>query len=388
MGVYMKRDLSLYIHIPFCEKKCDYCDFLSAPADKVIQSKYVDALVNEIKSYKEFAEEYLVNTIFIGGGTPSFLAAEHINNILEAVYENFSLKASLENIEITLEVNPGTVNLDKFVQYKKSGINRLSIGLQSADNEELKLLGRIHTYEKFLENYKAAREAGFQNINFDLISALPGQSLKSWKKTLEIAAMLKPEHISAYSLILEEGTPFYRRYQEEDQDEELDRVIYKETKSFLEEQGYIRYEVSNYAKPGYEAKHNLTYWTRGEYLGLGLGAASLIKEERFTKESVLADYIEILKNGSLPAEKLKKEEEQLTVKKQIEEFMFLGLRLCNGINKADFFQKFGKTVADIYGDILTKSENEGLIVSNGERIYLTEKGTDLSNLVMSRFLFD
>ncbi|BCJ94952.1 coproporphyrinogen III oxidase [Anaerocolumna cellulosilytica] len=384
----MKRDLSLYIHVPFCEKKCDYCDFLSGPADKAIQSKYVDALVNEIKSYKQFAEEYLINTIFIGGGTPSFLVAEHINNILDAVYKNFSLKASPENIEITLEVNPGTVNYDKFVQYKKSGINRLSIGLQSTDNEELKLLGRIHTYEEFLENYKAAREAGFQNINLDLISALPGQSLKSWKNTLERAAALKPEHISAYSLILEEGTPFYRRYREEDQDEELDRVIYKETKSFLEEQGYIRYEVSNYAKPGYEAKHNLVYWTRGEYLGLGLGSASLIKEERFTKETVLTDYIEIFKNGSLPIERLKKEKEQLTVKKQMEEFMFLGLRLCNGIDKADFFRDFGKTVDEIYGDILKKSEEEGLIVSKRERIYLTEKGTDLSNLVMSRFLFD
>lgn len=384
----MRKDLSLYIHIPFCAKKCDYCDFLSGTADKTVQGEYVDALVCEIESYQQLAKEYLVNTIFIGGGTPSFMSAEHISRILEAVYDTFTLKASLKDIEITIEINPGTVNRQKFIQYKKAGINRLSMGLQSTDNDELKLLGRIHTYEDFLKNYEAAREAGFQNINLDLISALPGQSLKSWQQTLEKAAALKPEHISAYSLILEEGTPFYSRYKEEDQDEELDRLIYKETKHFLQKQGYLHYEVSNYAKPGYEAKHNITYWTRGEYLGLGLGASSLMKEERFTKESDLTAYIAAFKNGSLPIENLKKEIEQLSDMKQMEEFMFLGLRLCKGIKKSDFFHKFLKSVEDIYDVILKKSELEGLIVSNGDRIYLTDKGMDLSNLVMSRFLLD
>ncbi len=286
--------------------------------------------------------------------------------------------------EITMEVNPGTLTPDKLKLYKLAGINRLSFGLQSADNRELKLLGRIHTYETFLENYRLAREIGFHNINIDLMSALPGQTLTDWLDTLSQVIQLNPEHISAYSLILEEGTPFFSRYQEEDQDEELDRAIYARTKEVLEKAGYFRYEISNYAKPGYESRHNTSYWVRTDYLGMGLGAASLLNNSRYQNTESLSDYLELSKDYH----DIRGSKEELPVYRQMEEFMFLGLRMSKGINKIYFQNLFGTCIESVYGGVLNKSLGEGLIDCKGDTIYLTDKGIDLSNRVLSEFLLD
>lgn len=376
-----KKDLGLYIHIPFCVKKCDYCDFLSAPADTNTKNDYIRAVIAEIISCKEYAAEYLVKTIFIGGGTPSCVDGQYIADILRTIKDVFSV---YEQVEITIETNPGTLTKEKLSIYKKAGINRLSIGLQSADNNELERIGRIHTFEEFLSNYNLARNMGFNNINVDLISALPGQNLADWMKTLGKVVQIEPEHISAYSLILEEGTPFMERYSEEDLDEELDRDIYAATKDFLENAGYRRYEISNYAKPGYECKHNTSYWIRTDYLGLGLGSSSLIHNTRFHNERDLRTYIK----QSFDYHNIRKELEVLSKKDQMEEFMFLGLRLCKGINTEEFELQFGVSLESIYGNVINQSVREGLLAKNKEQLYLTEKGIDLSNTVMARFLLD
>lgn len=376
-----KKDLGLYLHIPFCERKCLYCDFLSAAADTDTKIRYVNALIREIDSYKEWAEDRLVKTVFIGGGTPTSLSAESILKIMEAVRNTFCLDP---DAEITIETNPGTIDREKLLIFKQSGINRISIGLQSADNKELKLLGRIHTYETFAENYFLTRELGFDNINVDLMSSLPGQSLKDWMFTLKRTADLEPEHISAYSLILEEGTFFYRKYSSLPINEELDRQMYWETEHYLKARGYQHYEISNYAREGRECRHNNSYWIRENYLGLGLGASSLIENTRYRKEDNLEEYIRNAGNHTLTD----KEQEVLTVKQQIEEFMFLGLRLLKGISKAQFQQNFHVTLESIYKEELNQSIKEELLQESGDRVYLTNKGIDLSNTVMARFLLD
>lgn len=376
-----KRDLGLYIHIPFCVKKCEYCDFLSGPASEETKRRYVEALIKEIFSNRDLAAEYLVKTIFIGGGTPSSIDGRFIEEILEAVREVFTVS---DQAEISMEANPGTINEEKLREYKKAGINRISFGLQSADNKELKLLGRIHSYEEFEENYYMSRELGFSNINVDLISALPGQTMEQWVSTLEKVILLKPEHISAYSLILEEGTPFFDRYSEEDQDEDLDRRIYSKTREILENAGYYRYEISNYAKPGSACRHNSSYWTGGDYLGLGLGASSLLSNKRFHNEENMPRYIE----DSADRNKIRKDIEDLDTNKQMEEFMFLGLRMTEGIHKNKFKDLFGEDIENIYGDVLKQSFDEGLLEVKSNHIFLTEKGLDLSNVVMARFLLD
>lgn len=387
----MKKGLELYVHIPFCARKCDYCDFLSAPADTKTRRKYVQALICEIKSRKREFADYEVTTVFVGGGTPSILAGEEISRIFKALRESFAFR---ENPEITMEVNPGTVTEEKFQFWKKAGVNRLSIGLQSADDRELKLLGRIHTFADFLYTYETARKSGFANINIDLISALPGQSVSSWEKTLRKAAELSPGHISAYSLIIEEGTPFYRRYgaSKEDgeaypalPDEETDRLIYKTTGEILREYGYVRYEISNYAKEGYACRHNLGYWERKEYLGLGLGAASLVNETRFKNTEELEKYLEIFGEEKREYPSAVTERERLDTKEQMEEFMFLGLRKMKGISQSEFARQFGETLEEVYGEEIKELTAEGLLEQEGEWLRLTEFGIDVSNYVFEKF---
>lgn len=378
-----KKELMLYIHIPFCEKKCDYCDFLSAPANGEMKLSYVSKLIEEIKGHKDKKELYLVSSIFIGGGTPSSLPVHLIKEIMEAVNETFDMLKS-NYMEVTIEVNPGTINQAKLEEYKEAGINRLSFGLQSTDNKELKELGRIHTFETFLENYYLAREIGFDNINIDLMSGLPGQSVEGWVTTLEKIAALSPEHISAYSLIIEEGTPFYSRYGLEYNNEETDRLIYSKTKEFLQKSGYNRYEISNYAKKDYECRHNIGYWRRTEYLGLGLGSSSLLGSTRFKNEEDINKYLSL----DSDFKRIVIERTPLSKKEEMEEFMFLGLRLTKGVSKNNFLLEFNQAIEEIYNKELLKSEQEKLLYIGKDSIYLTEKGIDLSNVVMSRFLLD
>ena len=380
------KELELYLHIPFCVKKCNYCDFLSAPAGEETRAAYVDALLEEIRGFDE-PEDYEVVTVFFGGGTPSILPGQAIFRIMEVLREKFSFR---KGAEITLEANPGTVDKEKLSFYKKAGINRLSFGLQSADAEELKKLGRIHTWEKFLESFQLAREAGFSNINVDLMSALPGQTKESWEKTLRQVLALQPEHISAYSLIIEEGTPFYQLYEKDVErrdageepellpSEEEERAMYEATGRILKEQGYLHYEISNYAKPGRECCHNLGYWQRRDYLGFGLGAATLLNPVRYKNTENLEAYL----GGDFS----KKEFFVLTKDNQIEETMFLGLRVLEGVSKEQFREHFSCELNVVYRKELEKLEQEGLLEEEGDFVRLTSRGIDLSNPVLAEFL--
>lgn len=367
------KPLELYIHIPFCIKKCYYCDFLSAPSGEKERQNYVEKLCADIKEYKELAGEYKVSTVFIGGGTPSVLEPVQIETVFEQLRDVFDIE---EHAEITIEINPGTVTEEKFKAYRRAGINRLSIGLQSVNDDELKGLGRIHTYGEFLDTYRMARAEGFSNINIDLISAIPGQTVESWEKTLRTVAELSPEHISAYSLIIEEGTLFDEIYGEKRTEypgfeikklpeEEEERQMYENTEKILAEYGFHRYEISNYAKSGQECRHNLGYWERKEYLGIGTGASSFLNHRRW-------EY------GQEP--------ELLTRQAEMEEYMFLGLRKIQGVSKEQFFREFGVELEKIYGEVLMTMTEQQLIETEEDYIRLTKKGIDISNYVMSQFL--
>lgn len=401
--------LEIYIHIPFCVKKCDYCDFLSAPADLETKEKYVEALINEIKLNKNKMSEYVVDTVFIGGGTPSLLEENQISKIMSVLRDNCNMS---ENPEITIECNPGTITESKLLEYKKSGINRISFGLQSTNDEELKSIGRIHNYAGFLESYNLARKCGFDNINVDLMSALPGQTLKSYEETLNKVVRLEPEHISAYSLIVEENTLMYDRVKKAQikginilPDEESERKMYYLTNNILRSNGYRKYEISNYSKPGKECKHNIGYWQRKEYLGFGIGAASLYKENRYNNISDINKYIEVLTNNikensinnvgnSSEVENqvnilnsIVKNLQQLTERDRMEEFMFLGLRMMEGVSMEKFEQYFGKTYMEVYGKVQKRMEDKRFLINDNGYVKLTEFGIDLSNYVMSEFLF-
>lgn len=425
-----KKPLALYVHIPFCVRKCAYCDFLSAPASEEIKERYVNLLCEEIEREAVRYPGYRGTTVFFGGGTPTTLTPEQLGRILCKLSERFSVELygkplcesqGMERTggqpwaaesEITLECNPGTVTGGDLRKLKAAGFNRLSIGLQSADDRELKRLGRIHTWADFLETFRLAREAGFQNINVDLMSALPGQSVESYVNTLTQVVALHPEHISAYSLIIEEGTPFYERYGKaeeqrrkdgEDKEhllptEEEERRMYELTKERLEQEGYHRYEISNYALPGRECRHNITYWRRGDYLGFGLGAASLMENCRFTKSRDLKEYEVLLREDERKQAAWERgadacretdfhqDRQILSGKEQMEEFMFLGLRLMEGVSCEAFRDCFGVEMESIYGDVLRKLENQKLLARRKERVFLTKRGIDVSNMVFAEFL--
>lgn len=475
-----KKKLELYIHIPFCVRKCLYCDFLSFPSDLQTQAEYMDQLRSEILSSGPWYADYEVTTIFIGGGTPSALEPEQITLLMQAVNRAFAVA---EDAEITIEANPGTRLAGKLPVYRGAGINRISLGLQSANNEELKLLGRIHRFEDFLMAFQQARMAGFTNINVDLMSAIPGQTVDSWKNTLKKVIMLKPEHISAYSLIIEDGTPFGDHYGCEEErkrkkkekrretllnpaadegvdpeantvgsqdpegvaedieenaaedkagsgkdrkgkrpaavgetdgqgpiignfwrgrdskepdplyqwpplaDEEEERQMYHLTKTLLAEAGYQRYEISNYARPGQECRHNTGYWTGTEYLGFGLGASSYVNGCRFSNVEELKIYQNL--DFSLDGlEILHGEVHAQSRKEQMEEFMFLGLRMTEGVSDAVFTQTFGVHMDSVYGAVIEKMVKNGLLAQNERNLALTEWGMDVSNYVMSEFLLD
>lgn len=394
----MKEELELYLHIPFCVRKCAYCDFVSGPFDEKMRQEYVDALCREIRLCGVRFRNYNVNTIFMGGGTPSILTSRQIEEIFLALWESFNIE---EKAEITIEANPGTVSTEKLEAWKRAGINRISIGLQSADDDELKMLGRIHDFSQFLDTWKKIRKAGFENVNIDLISAIPGQTLESWRKTLCTVSELNPEHLSAYSLIIEEGTPFYEYYGQEESpahkkerqpefagslpplpDEDTERLIYEETEEILEKYGYRRYEISNYAKEGFECQHNIGYWRRARYLGLGLGASSFLQRQRFHNTENYHEYIKNVRQGSLVREDV----ELLSLQDEMAEFMFLGLRMTEGVRKSVFFNTFGRTIEDIYGPALRKLKQQRLIEADGDFVRLTKRGIDISNYVFGYFI--
>ena len=377
----MKRkdtSFELYIHIPFCVRKCAYCDFLSAPGSEEAKASYTEALLREIEAVK--TEKREVSSIFVGGGTPSALSPSLMGDIFEKIHKSFSVAP---DAEITIEANPGTLSKEKLFLYRNVGINRLSLGLQSPEAAELKSLGRIHTYEEFLESFSLAREAGFQNINVDLMCALPDQTYEGWVRNLRKVAALHPEHISAYSLIIEEGTPFAKRKLNLP-DEDTEYRMYEDTAGILSEYGYEQYEISNYAKKDLACQHNVGYWTRKEYLGLGLGAASLWGNQRFSNTS---DFSLYLNNSGFP-EKIRGDRETLSLEAEMSEFMFLGLRMTKGVSKAEFLEGFGVSIESVYGKVLDKYKSVGLLEETEGRIFLTRAGIHVSNGVMAEFLLE
>lgn len=379
----MNGGMELYLHMPFCVRKCAYCDFLSFPSGAKTQRMYAKRLMEDIGVMGKRYGEIPVETIFIGGGTPSVPDSGLIVEIMEHVRHAFHVA---DGAEISMEANPGTVTREKLTDYRKAGINRLSFGLQSANDRELKLLGRIHTWAEFLESFTLARECGFANLNIDLMSALPGQTCESWKETLSRVTDLDPEHISAYSLIIEEGTPFGERYGSEEgrkllPDEDSEREMYHETKQFLKDCGYERYEISNYAKPGRECRHNIGYWTGVPYLGLGLGASSYLDGCRFTVNPDMKQYLEE-KPGMFT------DIEKLTKKDMEEEFFYVGLRMTAGVSLSEFERRFGISAKEVYPGLMETFVKEKAARFEGDRFVLTDYGLDVSNYIMAQFLQD
>ena len=406
--------LELYIHIPFCVQKCRYCDFVSFANCEEQFASYVDALCREIESCREKYSDYVISSVYIGGGTPSILSADQIQKITDSLFRNFNIVNTKERhkglflqkkirptTEFSIECNPGTVSKADFSAYKKAGINRISFGLQSAIDEELRTLGRIHTYEDFVRSFEDAREAGFDNINVDIMQAIPGQTMTSWQMTLGQVGTWHPEHISAYSLIIEDGTDFQKWLKKgktisgEERDgiflpdgsvkmlpsEEEERDIYYFTRDMLEKSGYKRYEISNFAVPGFACSHNIGYWKRENYLGLGLHASSMVANVRWKNTDDLSAYIQ-------DPENVHEEEQKLTVKEQMEEFMFLGLRLTQGITRTDFVNTFHRDIDLVYGPVLDDLYDQGMIEFAEDAIRLTQKGIDVSNQVLAEFLID
>lgn len=375
-------ETGLYIHIPFCVQKCLYCDFPSFGGQELIYERYTEALCGEIKAKSQLAKGWQIKTVFFGGGTPTVLSAEQMKRIIDTVYACYAVKV---DAEITTEANPGTLSLEKCVALRQMGFNRLSMGVQAWQDELLERLGRIHTRQQFLKNFANARAAGFDNINVDLMFALPEQTLGQWEETLSEITALQPEHISAYSLIIEEGTPFYDLYEKEvyqQTDEELDRAMYHTAVQILAEEGYHRYEISNFAKDGKESQHNRIYWQDEAYRGFGLGAHSYWAGKRFHNPYDLHTYMEQAERGSVEAEDV----EELSLADQYGEFMFMGLRLTEGIEKKRFAQRFGMEMEDVYGTEIEKCKAEGLLEEVNGWLRLTERGLDVSNRVFLEFL--
>lgn len=381
-----KKELGIYIHIPFCKQKCNYCDFVSYTnkCDKI--GSYINCLEKEINSF-DFSK-YNVTTIYIGGGTPSYIDSKYIKLILNTIYKKIQLeKNELKNIEITIEVNPGTITKEKLQDYKEAGINRLSIGLQCIQDRLLKLLGRIHTFEEFLHTYNLAKEVGFENINVDLMLGLPNQSIEDLKESLDKIIELNPNHISTYSLIVEEGTKLYNKIENNElqlPDEELERNMYWYVKNTLELNGYNQYEISNFSKKGKESKHNMNCWNQEGYIGFGVAAHSYINNTRFSNTNNLEEYIKNINNAEF--EKNKNIDEEQTLEDKKKEFMMLGFRKIEGVDIAKFKEKFVDNPIFIYKEKLNKLVEEGLIEINLNNIRLTNKGIDLANLVFEEFI--
>lgn len=374
------KKVALYIHIPFCKQKCLYCDFPSYSHKEELMEEYVEALSKEIL---EKTKEYKIESLFIGGGTPSYLSNENLKFLLNTINKlDF-----VENAEKTMECNPGTVNKEKLEIIFNGGINRISFGLQSTSNEILKKIGRIHTYEEFKENYILARKIGFKNINIDMMFGLPNQRLNIWLESLKEVVELNPEHISSYSLIIEEGTPFYSLYDKDLLDlpsEEEERAMYEKGRDFLESKGYNQYEISNYAKDNKECFHNKIYWQCKEYIGVGVSSSSYIDGKRIKNIDNIKEYIKnINENNSIIDEELEN-----TEKDKIEEFMFMGLRMIKGIEEKEFENRFGKNVDELYKEVIEKHIKNGLLIRKDGRIFLSKKGIELSNIVMSDMILE
>ena len=374
----MKDKISLYIHIPFCVRKCLYCDFPSFSGMESVFDDYVRMLCREIdETYSDY-RGMEVKSIFVGGGTPSVLPPALLGRISDKIFSRFDVDSKAE---ITIETNPGTLDAKKLGEMKSMYFNRLSMGLQAWQDRLLKKLGRIHTADEFETNFLQARDAGFKNINVDLMFALPAQSLDDWQETLEKVMKLRPEHISAYSLIIEEGTPFFDMFDRgelKETDEETDRKMYYLAKEMLSDKSYKQYEISNFAREGFECYHNKVYWRTEEYQGFGLGAHSYADGVRFHNTYDMKEY--------LRGEGLRLDKEFLSIEEKQEEFMFMGLRMNEGVSEAEFLRRFGESMDSVYGDEIKELISEELLVKKDGRLSLTDRGVDISNSVFEKFI--
>ena len=373
------KELGIYIHIPFCKRKCAYCDFISFSGKAKLIEKYILALKTEINKFNINKENYIIKTIYFGGGTPSFIESNYIVEILESIKTKFNI---LKTAEITIEINPGTITEQKLKDYYNAGINRISFGLQSTNSQLLKLVGRIHSYSSFLEGYNLARKVGFKNINVDLMIGLPVQNLEDVQKDLERIIELNPEHVSVYSLIVEEETRIEEKIKNKElylPSEELERKMYWKVKKRLEEAGYTHYEISNFSKPGYESKHNLSCWNQEEYLGFGLAAHSYFNGERYSNTDDFEEYFDWPENSKIIHEKQTQEDKQ-------KEFMLLGLRKIEGVKISEFKNRFIENPIYLYRESLNKLVMQDLIEIDIDSIKLTNRGIDLANLVWEEFV--
>ena len=373
--------ISLYIHIPFCAQKCLYCDFPSFARKDHLRKAYIEALNKEIINLREKHNNLEINTIFIGGGTPSVLES----NELECLLKEIAKLNMAKDIEYSMECNPGNLTEEKLEVMKKYGVNRISMGLQAKQDNLLKGLGRIHNYKTFKENFLLAKKVGFNNINVDLMFGLPNQRLNEWEETLREIISLEPAHISAYSLIIEEGTAFYNLYENDKlklPTEEEERKMYHLAKKILEENGFNQYEISNYAKEGKECRHNLAYWNMDNWIGVGSAAASYINGKRIKNISSVEEYINSINEKGEAVEEIINNSKN----DNMEEFMFMGLRKINGIDENEFKKRFSMNINDVYGEILNKYIGEGLLIRESGRIFLSEKGIEISNIIMADFL--
>ncbi len=381
-----KEELGIYIHIPFCMQKCLYCDFVSYINKSECVKEYINCMIKEIQSYD--LKKYNITTIYIGGGTPSFIESDYIKEIINVIQNKLEKNDTRwEDIEITIEANPGTVTLEKLNDYKTAGINRISLGLQATQDRLLKQIGRIHNYKDFLEAYELLKRVGFNNINVDLMIGLPNQSIKDLKESLEKIIKLDPNHISVYSLIIEDGTPISKLLDEEKiklPDEEIERQMYWYVKNKLELNGYNHYEISNFSKKGKESKHNLNCWKQKQYIGIGAAAHSYFKDIRYSNTNNIEEYIKNIKENNI--EKNRKIEEKQTIEDKKNEFMMLGFRMIEGVNIADFKAKFVDNPLYVYREKIKKLTDEGLIEVDLNNIKLTNKGLDLANVVFEEFI--
>lgn len=381
-----KEELGIYIHIPFCMQKCLYCDFVSYINKSECVKEYINCMIKEIQSYD--LKKYNITTIYIGGGTPSFIESDYIKEIINVIQNKLEKNDTRwEDIEITIEANPGTITLEKLNDYKTAGINRISLGLQATQDRLLKQIGRIHNYKDFLEAYELLKRVGFNNINVDLMIGLPNQSIKDLKESLEKIIKLDPNHISVYSLIIEDGTPISKLLDEEKiklPDEEIERQMYWYVKNKLELNGYNHYEISNFSKKGKESKHNLNCWKQKQYIGIGAAAHSYFKDIRYSNTNNIEEYIKNIKENNI--EKNRKIEEKQTIEDKKNEFMMLGFRMIEGVNIADFKAKFVDNPLYVYREKIKKLTDEGLIEVDLNNIKLTNKGLDLANVVFEEFI--
>ena len=380
------KELGIYVHIPFCKQKCYYCDFISYANKEEKTKEYVKCIQKEIEieSKKYSKDEYEITTIYLGGGTPSYISALYIENIINVIKLNYNIK---DNAEITIEINPGTVNEEKILIYEKIGINRVSIGLQTTNDKLLKQIGRIHTYEEFLNCYKLVSKSKIDNINVDLMLALPNQTIEDLEESLQKVINLKPNHISLYSLILEEGTKLEKMVSENIvklPEEDMEREMYWKTKRILEKNGYNHYEISNFAKEGYKSKHNMNCWSQKEYLGFGVAAHSYVNRKRYCNINNIEEYVSNIKKG-----KIENNRTVCEIQNKIDEqkeFMMLGLRKIDGIDIQKFKNKFVENPIYVFHKELEKLVNEDLVEIDLDKIKLTNKGLDFANLVWEKFV--